>query len=100
MPIDNMKAARFYLEVRKASREKKAYEAHTPHTVMTKDSIDPSLTNRLVYGNRYNWYVSAAINGLFDVDVPAKRIANRYLPPEEVLSLSPKNKKVGMSLYE
>lgn len=95
---DGMKLARFYLNIRKASQEKKPYEAYLNHTVMNQETLDPSLSNRLVYGNRQDWYIAMAINGMFDVNIPTKTGGAKFLTLEEIKNLLPKNQQV--SIYD
>lgn len=100
MAVDSMRAARLFRGLREASLKKQVYELHLPHEVKKQDAFDPSLSNRLVYGNRADWYAAAAMNGFYDVDAPAEYGVRRYLVPEEVNRIAGKNNRNnGMRLY-
>lgn len=100
MSIDSMQAARLYRELRTQSLQKQSHQAHIPHQVMPNETLDPSLSNRFVYGNRADWYVSAAINGQFDVDIPVQTGLRRYLSLQQINATAHKKQKTGMNLYE
>lgn len=99
MSIDALKLARTYLDIRSASQNKELHERLVVHDVMPNETLDPSLSNRLVYHNRANWYASFAINGMFDVDVPTKTGRTTYLGQHELESIVNPNKNTGMNLY-
>lgn len=95
-----MKAARLYRDIRSHAVKTALWQPHLPHTVQLQEGLDPSLSNRLVYGNRADWYAAAAVNGMFDVDVAVETGARRYPLPERIASLAHPQRKTGMSLYE
>lgn len=95
-PID---AARLHIKISEAAEAKRMHHAHIPHTIRPRETGDPSLTQRLVYGNRADWYASAATSGWFDVDKGTKTGAYRFLPEMEVHALAGTQAK-GMKLYE
>lgn len=98
--IDPMKAARLHREIRSSALRKQAHQAHIAHNVSGKEALDPSLSNRRVYGGRADWYASAAVNGLFDVDCAVDVGLRRYPVAAEIGKLANGKRKTGMSLYE
>lgn len=99
MSIDSLRLARAYLDIRSASQAKEIHDSYISHEVMPNETSDPSLSNRLVYGNRADWYASSAINGLFDVDAPTTTGNVAYLSDSELQSIANPNKNTGMNLY-
>lgn len=100
MPIDPMQAARLHRNLRTQSQRKHAHQAHIAHAVMPQDQFDPSLSNRLAYGNRADWYAAAAMNGFCDVDLAANVGLRRYLVPSELVQIAHAKRNKGMNLYE
>lgn len=103
MPIDAIALGVAFREISNASRNRKSYEIHSTHYVQPRETLDPSLTNQFVYKNRADWFVSAAINGFVDVDVPVQTGGRRYIPLSEAIVITSnalgKKKKNGMKLY-
>lgn len=100
MPVDSMVAARFYRTTRSRSQRTAVWQPHIAHDVMRNETLDPSLSHRLVYGNRADWYASAAINGMVEVDLPVAAGVRRCPLPEEISRIAAGRRKTGMSLYE
>lgn len=100
MSIDPMRAARLHRNLRSQAQRKQAHQAHIPHVVQMNEQHDPSLTNRLVYGSRADWYAAAAMNGFCDVDLAANLGLQRHLTPMELAATTQAKKTKGMNLYE
>lgn len=103
MSLNSLKVARAYLNMRQQSLNIAIHEAHIPHEVTLSETTDPSLSNRIVYGNRANWLASASQNAWFDCDVPTQLGVHRYLMPNALVkAATPPNQKnkIGMNLYE
>lgn len=93
MPVDSLQAARLFRKMRDEAIKRQPFDAGVMHEVKAQDAFDPSLSQRLVYGKRADWYVAAAVNGFFDVDAPAEA-GVRYYPVANSLYAAPK-----MGLY-
>lgn len=100
MPFEAIKAARLHRDLRTQSQRKQAHQAQIFHHVMPQDQFDPSLSNRLAYGNRADWYAAAAMNGFCDVDLAVPVGLRRYVTPNELMQSSHAKRNKGMSLYE
>lgn len=100
MSIDPLQAARLHRNLQSQSRSKQAHHAHIPHTIQPREQYDASLSNRLAYGNRADWYAAAAMNGFCDVDLAAPLNLCRYVTPVELVQISQTKRNKGMSLYE
>ena len=100
MSIDSLKAARLHRDMASQSATLQAHHTHLPHSVMKNEQYDASLSHRLVYGNRADWYASAAMNRFCDVDLAQKIGLRRYLTAAQLANVSGSNKNTGMSLYE
>ena len=87
-----MIAARFHRNTASQSRKIQAHQASISHAIMPNETLDHSLSNTRIYGNRANWYQAAAVNGFVDVDLPVAT-GTRFYPP----IIRPK--KSGMTLY-
>ncbi len=101
MAIDSMRVAIAFREMRTASQDTKAHQLHLPYDVQRVQTLDPSLTNQFVYGNRSDWVATAAQVGFVDVDLPIAEGARRFLTPDRLVAIinRGKKKKTGMSLY-
>ena len=100
MSLEAMKVARLHRNLRTQSQRKRAHHAQIPHYVMPQDQFDPSLSNRLAYGNRADWYAAAAMNGFCDVDLAPPVGLYRYIMPYELAQYSQSKLDKGISLYE
>lgn len=92
--IDPIIAAQFHRNTASQARRIKAHQAHIAHSVQPNETLDPSLCNTRVYGNRANWYLSAAVNGFCDVDLAIETGLYRYPQTPQ------RNRTKGMRLYE
>ena len=103
MPIDSVRLGAAFREIKKASDAKKSFHINKTHHVGAIEKLDPSLTNQLVYKNRQDWFVSAAITGFFSVDIGVQQGGRRFVPLLEAKSIvestSLQKKKNGMRLY-
>ena len=99
MPFDPLIVARQHRNIRSQSQQLQAYNTHIPHIVMQNETLDASLSHRLVYKNRADWYASAAMNGFCDVDLAQEIGLRRYLTAAQINATN-NQKNNGMSLYE
>lgn len=104
MPIDAIALGFSFREIAETSRNTKSHSPSITHYVLPRETLDPSLTNQHVYGNRADWLVSAAINGFVDVDLPVETGARRFIPLGDAIAITKtacgKNKQNnGMKLY-
>lgn len=103
MAIDSVRAGMAFRQIRKASQNTQAYQVHTLHTVQPREVFDPSLTNQHVYGNRPDWFISAATTGFIDVDLGVRQGARRFIPLQQAIAITKATEliktKSGMNLY-
>lgn len=100
MNIDPMKAARLHRHLREMANQLQAHHIHIAHTIQPNERHDTSLTHRLKYHNRADWYATAAMSGFCDVDLPAKTVAHRFLTAAQISQIAHPKRHNGMSLYE
>lgn len=82
--IDALGAGRMYRDLRVKTLDKEAHQAHIAHTVMPNEVFEPSLIQRLVFFNRADWYISAALSGWCDVDLKIEEGEKRFLTQPEI----------------
>lgn len=104
MPIDAIAVGVAFRNIAENSRNTKPYDPCITHYVMPRETLDPSLTNQFVYGNRADWFVSAAITGKVDVDLPVQTGARRFIPLSNAIAITKaasgkRKQNNGMSLY-
>jgi hypothetical protein len=104
MPVDTIALGVAFREIAESSRHKKSYELNVTHYVLPRETLDPSLINQFVYGNRADWLISAATTGFVDVDIPVQTGARRFIPLGDAIAITKmaggKNKQNnGMKLY-
>ena len=98
MPIDSLTISRHYRSVRDQSLTTLLWQPAIRKVINPNETLDPTIANHLVYGNRADWYASAAITGLISVGIPVEQGARHFLTPTNLRAHS-KSQRNAEDLY-